>query len=646
MICPNCGREFSDTARTCPSCGAVQQMRRRRQRTNDAEKPHAVRIQRSVTPPKQQPTSRSEDASAGVRKKPEKPVSPLGSAGRPIPDNVPLGLRKQTMQNRDKVRHVRHAPIEYTRKTDARPAMKQPPIYEKSHKKLIHILEAVSVVLLCVVCSGAYLLFFSETGQQMMAQWGWSLARTDAYITLGKSRVEMGYFSGSLEPLSIAVEREPDNVDALNLMAQAYMELGRREEAKAIYESLISTIAPNHPSAYRNLIRIYEEDGYYAEALELTQRAADNTSDPQEFNLMLRENTPPAPVFSMTEGKYTNEIDITISIPEGETVYYSTDGTDPSESGLVYVEGTVIHAKEGKLTLMAIGFSENGTPSDQVSATYTIVIPTPAAPKSNIASGKYKYAPKVSLRPGDEDDKNASPIVAIYYTLDGRQATLESTLYNPDEPIQLPIGSSTLRAVALAANGKTSYEMKVTYKVEGNLKKVFSSKDTFRNMELYSTGYSSFTKAWGAPQSYELLPEAEWYSPEMESYEAIYSWGYARFCIKKKGGSPVLYALDTANDKMSGPRSTKVGTASTAIIDAFRDLGQPALDDDGNRLLYNTDSAGYQFGTFRREPDGVYAIHYYYPVDDNHTIFVELSYYLDSKGNAERIVWQRYKSEL
>ena len=68
-------------------------------------------------------------------------------------------------------------------------------------------------------------------------------------------------------------------------------------------------------------------------------------------------------------------------------------------------EGTSLHVAEGKMTIKAIGFTENGTPSDQVSADYTVIIPTPAAPKANYASGKYKKAPKVSLRPGDEDDK-------------------------------------------------------------------------------------------------------------------------------------------------------------------------------------------------------------------------------------------------
>ena len=80
-------------------------------------------------------------------------------------------------------------------------------------------------------------------------------------------------------------------------------------------------------------------------------------------------------------------------------------------------------------------------------------------------------------------------------------------------------------------------------------------------------------------------------------------------------------------------------------MNKFQDLGHPALDDDGNRLLYNLNSGGYMFGTYRKEPDGTYAIHYYTPVDDKHSIFLELSYYLDVNGIVSRIVWQRYLSE-
>lgn len=649
MICPNCGRELPDRARICPGCNAVQRAARRRQADADLTDglDHA-RIDRTVAPDqegrrrkrKSESEADREGGSGSKRDRIRIRLDDPETASR-----VPVGLYRQAQREQGQVRHVRHAPERHRRKLDAKPAMVNPPIYHKSHKRLRNALLCILFVVLFVASVTGYMLFGTENGQRLMAQWGWEAARTDAYVTLGRELIQQAYFTRSLEPLQVAVEREPENVDALILMAQALTELDRVDEAVEIYESLISKIAPEHPSAYRNLIQIYQKRGYNAEALALMKTASENATSTQEFKVMLREFTPVSPTLSKTEGRYNTEIDVTITIPEGQTVYYTTDGTDPSEAGSVYKKGTVIHIPEGKMTVKAIGFTDNGTPSEQITANYTVIIPTPAAPKANYAAGKYKNAPKVSLRAGDDEkDEFASPIVAFYYTLDGRQATTESTLYTG--PIQIPIGDSELRAIAVAENGKVSYEMRVTYSVQGNLKNMFRSQDTFKNMELYKTGYNSFTQNWGKPDSYDLLPQEEWYSPDMESYEAKYEWGTARFLIKKAGGSPVLYALDTTNSRMTAPRSTKVGMSSKDVMAKFRDLGHPVLDEQGNRLLYNWDSAGYQFGTYRREADGGFAIHYYYPVGDKREIFVELSYYLNDALDVERIVWQRYLSEV
>ncbi len=650
MICPNCGREISDSARECPGCGAVTHTIRRRRAQSSASAGEQVRVERRVMPEESAAKHKRESADEPLRHATS--VSPAkrelkSEDEKAAGSRLPSGLRKQEEKRQSNVRRVRHAPDHLRRKIDAKPAMIQPPIHPKSYKRII----IVSFLILCLLAFGISIivasLLWDERAQLMMAEWGWDLAPTDAYATIAENLVDQAYYTKALAPLAVVLERDPTRVDARNLLARCYTELGRTEEAKEIYHSLIED--PNSSGnavAYRNLIKIYQNEGYNAEALELMKLGVQNVTQTTEFQVMLKEYTPEAPTFSWEEGRYNEEKELTITIPQGQTVYYSTDGTDPSESGLVYTQGTIIHIPEGKTTVKAIGFTENGTPSEQIEANYTVIIPTPAAPKSNIASGKLKKSVKVSLRPGSEDKKENDKIVAIYYTLDGRQATTEATLYDPEKPIQLPIGKSTLRAISVHENGKVSYEMQVTYEVEGNLKYMFREEDTFKNMQLYSTGYNTFTKNWGKPDSYELLPKDQWYSEEMESYEAVYEWGTARFCIKKAGGSPVLYALDTKNSKMTAPRSTKVGMSGEDVMEKFQDLGQAPLDSDGNRLLYNLNSAGYKFGTYRNEGNGNFAIHYYYPVGENHEVFVELSYYLGKDGDVERIVWQRYMSEL
>ena len=610
VFCPNCRQAVAEGA-VCPYCGAPLRRRRSGRKAPDGGSGDPLR--RNRRPPE---------------------ISP---------DEIGIPLALQDRKDDPSVRAIRRAPERRERRTDAKPAETRPRVYPNSHSRLIRAILAFVLLSFSILAGAAYVLLATENGQRMMAQWQWDIAPTSAYAMLGKDLLNQGFYREAETMLQIALEREPDNVDALIDMAQVQTETGNLEEAIRIYESLVYEIAPEHPGAYRNLIRIYQEQGLNAEALALMQAASSKTGR-QEFGIMLRENTPSAPILSKQAGRYNETIDVTITIPQGETVYYTTDGTDPSEAGQVYEKGRVIHVDEGRLTVKAIGFTENGVPSEQVEATYTVIIPTPAAPKANYASGKYKKAPKVSLRPGDEDKKKNEEIIAIYYTLDGRQATTQSTLYTG--PIQLPTGDCELRAISVAKNGKVSYEMRVTYSVEGNLKRKFSVDDTFRNLALFRTTYTGFVKTYGTPDSYDALSAEEGYDPALESYEAQYSWGTARFVVRSANAQPVLYALDTRSEKMTGPRSTRVGMRGTEVMDKFQDLGHPALDDDGNRLLYNYNSGGYMFGSYRKEGDGQYAIHYYTPVDENHTIFIELTYYLSASGKVSRILWQRYIAQV
>lgn len=172
MICPNCGRELPDTARICPGCSAVQRVTRRRQAEVDLPKEQeAVRVTRRVAPDKDMARHKGEQersTNRGTVSTPDRTAAPKG--GSSSASRVPVGLSRQQERRQAEVRHVRRAPDHIRRKVDARPAMLQPPIYQRSHKRLRRVVFAVVLVLVFVGSACGYMLFGSESGQRLMAQ--------------------------------------------------------------------------------------------------------------------------------------------------------------------------------------------------------------------------------------------------------------------------------------------------------------------------------------------------------------------------------------------------------------------------------------------------------------------------------------------
>lgn len=81
------------------------------------------------------------------------------------------------------------------------------------------------------------------------------------------------------------------------------------------------------------------------------------------------------PTFTPAEGEYTEAQSVTIACEtEGATIYYTTDGTDPTENSTVYTEAIAISETT---TVKALAVKEGMNNSEIASATYTITITPP-----------------------------------------------------------------------------------------------------------------------------------------------------------------------------------------------------------------------------------------------------------------------------
>lgn len=174
------------------------------------------------------------------------------------------------------------------------------------------------------------------------------------------------------------------------------------------------------------------------------------TSEPYNEKMIL---APSAPTFSLDASKtYTSAQQVAITSTDADvTIYYTTDGTDPTTSTTRKQYTSAITIGEGETTLKAIAVrnDDNDYVSRVATATYKVQIPDvllPAAPTFSVASGTYANELQVEL-------KSATSDVTIYYTTDGTEPSTSSTKY--EGPITVS-KSMVIKAIAVDGEGNMS----------------------------------------------------------------------------------------------------------------------------------------------------------------------------------------------
>ena len=128
----------------------------------------------------------------------------------------------------------------------------------------------------------------------------------------------------------------------------------------------------------------------------------------------------PAPTFSPAAGTYTTAQSVTISdAMAGTTIYYTTNGSTPTTSSIVYSGAITVSATE---MLEAIAVEAAYSSSVVATAAYTIapVLPTPTF---SPAAGTYTTSQSVTI-------SDATAGTTIYYTTNGTTPTTSSAKYS------------------------------------------------------------------------------------------------------------------------------------------------------------------------------------------------------------------------
>jgi hypothetical protein len=127
-----------------------------------------------------------------------------------------------------------------------------------------------------------------------------------------------------------------------------------------------------------------------------------------------------------------------LTSPTGRaTIYYTTDGTQPTTSSKIYTGAIKVTTTT---TITTFALASGDAPSQIRASTYTITPAPAAAPTFNPAPGAYTTSKTVTIT-----DTTSGAV--IYYTLDGSTPTTNSTKYKYS--LNIP-STATLKAIAVA----------------------------------------------------------------------------------------------------------------------------------------------------------------------------------------------------
>jgi len=360
---------------------------------------------------------------------------------------------------------------------------KEEVIERRIRQRRTHIIIGISAIVAILVISISLVLYFNKKGNDSSFEYNYSAA---------EASYEDGDLDGAYTSITKALALDGSNHDARLLYARILVGRNDRKEAAVVLTDLIKDF-PEDEEAYDLLLQIYKSLEDYDSLSEVLKNC------PLESILTkYAAYIAKAPAFSVEAGTYDRELQVFITSETAGTIYYTTNGRQPTTKSEQYTTPVLI--KEGTTTLKAIVVNDKGIASDVTEAQYVVSMGGPPAPVIDPASGSYKIDDTPISTSGltaeqikaQEDLQHPKITVTVpdgykcLYSFD-ESPTENSQEYT--QPIEMIEGEHIFYAV-LVENGKMGEVASATYIVTKTSKteteSETNSSDAYNSYETYT----------------------------------------------------------------------------------------------------------------------------------------------------------------
>ncbi len=349
-----------------------------------------------------------------------------------LPDLSSIAYKRNITKELNKIE-----PADLVKDISPKPIPKSKPKKRKKYSKKILIpLAVIGLIFVsaCVFAGIRIYRYLSYDHQFKKAQEEFDAGDYKQAITTGKHLVSLG-----------------DDEEGKILLADSYMADHNYDAAIAVLFDALND-NPQDVTLYDRIVECYKAENNSEGIHELI-----NNSDDSTLALRYSDYVSISPTFSLESGTYIEPDPIKLSAPGEGTIYYTVDGSEPTDESLTYMGP--IPLETGKTVISAIYINEKGIVSDVVTNTYEVELDVPDPPELLVEPGSITRPELIGV--------TAPENMKVYYTSDGTVPTIESREYT--SPFLMPIGKSTYTFISVSESGLVSEPVSGSYNLNMNV---------------------------------------------------------------------------------------------------------------------------------------------------------------------------------